>query len=153
MSTPITDETIDLASETLSGDIRDFLLDRIKTFGKPWVAMTEDEQREQIISAKEAANHLVREAVKIIASEGRKVIAATLDKVTVKDGIKAEISLAKTDELRHELIDSQGQAVLVVVAGVEEFQGERAPADPMPNQVDMLANAESLKNSNVKKLK
>lgn len=139
------EELISLASQTLVGDVRDFLLDRVKNFGKPWVAMTENEQRDQVAQAKDAAERLVREVVHVVASEGRVVITANLEKVTVKDTIKAELSLPKSDTFRHELIDSQGQAVLIVVAGVASFQGEKGPADIMPDQLDILAAAEQLK--------
>lgn len=135
----ITIDTINLASHTLTGDIRDFLLDRMKNFKKPWVSLSEDEQRAEIISSKEAAENLVKKAVAIIASEGRKVIVGHLQQVTVKDEIKAVICIPKTDSCRHELIDSAGQAVLIVVADAEPFVGEQAPAEPMPQQGDLLA--------------
>lgn len=145
-TTEIDDNTIDLATETLTGDIRDFLLDRVKRLGKPWAAMTEDEQSDQIHAAKEAAENLVRNACKIIAAEGRKTIVGNLLQVTQKDNIKAVIEFAKTDEMRHELFDAQGMAVLLVVAGSETFTGEREPAEPTPDQGDLIDNAEKLKN-------
>lgn len=153
MPETITEETINLANETLVGDIRDFLLDRVKNHKKPWVAMSETEQHGEIHSATEAAKHLVRRAVNIIASEGRKVITGHLEQVTVKKEIKAVVTLPKSDECRHELIDSQGQSVLLVVADTAAFSGEGDAPEPDPDQGDLIENAEGLKNSNVKKLK
>lgn len=149
------EKAADLAAATLMGDIRDFMLDRIKTQKKPWVAMTEDEQRDEIYAAKTAADRLVREVVHIISAQGRKVITGVLDQVTVKKEVKAVVTFPKTDQARHELIDSQGSHVLIVVAGTEEFSGEKAPAKPDPNQGDLIANAEKLKkkNDNVKPIK
>ena len=56
------EKAADLAANTLTGDVRDFLLDRVKTLGKPWAAMSEDEQSDQIHAAKSAAEHLVKKA-------------------------------------------------------------------------------------------
>lgn len=134
----MTEDEIELASETLVGDVRDFLLDRVKGIQKPWEKMSEYDQRDQIYAAESAARTLVRKSVKMIAAEGRKVITGNLEQVTVKDGIKAVITLSKADECRHELIDSCGQAVLVVVADTESFSGEREEAIPDPDQPELI---------------
>lgn len=147
-----TDIAVDLAAQTLTGDIRDFLLDRVKALGKPWVAMTEDEQSDQIHAAKEAAERIVRKACEIIASGGKKAMIGTLESVTVKDGVKAVVKLSKTDEQRHNLIDAQGHAVSVIFADAQPFTGERAPAEPTPSQGSLLDKAEKLKESDDKVL-
>lgn len=136
---------IDLAAETLTGDIRDFLLDRVKTMGKPFVAMTEDEQSDQIHAAKEAAESLVRKAVEIIASGGKKSMIGKLIKISVKDNIQVQINFNKEDEQRHDLIDAAGMSVSVVLADAAPYVGERAPAEPTPQQGSLLDNAEKLK--------
>jgi len=69
--------------------------------------------------------------------------------VTRKDSIKAICEFSKIDALRHELFDAQGSAVLLVVADSEPFTGEKAPAEPMPNQGDLISNAEKLKDNKV----
>lgn len=148
MVTKKSDETtdvIEVAVNTMTGDIRDFLLDRVKNLGKPWPAMTEDEQRDQITAAKDAAERLVREIAKLIAAEGKKAMVGTVDSITVKDGIKAVIKLSKADECRHELMDAQGQTVMLVVADAEPFTGERGPAEPDPDQGNLISKAEKLK--------
>ncbi len=145
----ITTETINLASATLTGDVRDFILDRLKTFKKPWVAMSEDEQREEIISAKTAAEHLVKEACKIIAAEGRNVVEANLDQITIKDGIKAVLTFTNNNATREALGSATGQIVLVVTSGAEAFTGEQKPALPMPNQSNLLDSAQALKDDKV----
>lgn len=124
----------DIAAETLSGDIRDFLVDRIKNLPKVWAEMTETEQTDIIYAAVDAGTSLVRKAVAIIAKDGRPTITAHLDKVTVKDEIQAVISLSKSDELRHALVDSQGQSVLIVVVDADNYIGQRGDlkADAKP---------------------
>lgn len=145
-----TEIVVDLAATTLTGDIRDFLLDRVKGLGKPWAAMSEDEQSDQIHAAKEAAERIVRKACEIIASGGKKAMMGTLESVTVKDGIKAIVKLSKTDEQRHSLLDAQGHAVSMVFADAMPFTGERGPAEPTPTQGSLLDKAEQLKASDDK---
>ena len=127
---------IDLAKETLTGDIRDFILDRIKheQDKRPWDQRSEADQQFTVNQVEGACQRLVERAVEIIAAGGRKAIKATLEQVTFKDGIKATISLSKFDEMRHALADSQGSTIVIFVADPEEFSGERAPAKIRPDQ-------------------
>jgi len=119
---------------TVTGDVRDAILDRIRNLKKPYEQCSEEEQGDIIYGATAIATNLVREVVKIVAAAGRKCIVGDLEQVTIKDGYKAVITLSKSSEYRHELADSQGKAVLVVVADMEEFVGEKAPAKPTPDQ-------------------
>ena len=47
---------------------------------------------------------------------------------------KAVLQLSRHDPMRHELIDSVGKAVVIVVADAEQFMGQRAPAKPDPKE-------------------
>ncbi len=124
------DKAISVAKSTMTGDLRDVLLDimRDRTLtGKAWKDMKEDEQRrvrDMIVNRVEIS---VGRAVDIIASEGRRHVKVLLKSVTVKDGIKGSFETSKTAELRHELIDAQGDNVLVVLIGKEKYHGEKAP--------------------------
>lgn len=143
-------ETLDLAANTLTGDIRDFLLDRVKQLGKPWVAMTEDEQNDQIRAAKSAAETVVKRACEIIAAGGKKSMIGTLVKIAIKDKIQVQLDFSKHDEQRHELMNAQGLTVSVVLADAEPFTGERAPAEATPQQGSLLDKAEKLKKEDKK---
>jgi gas vesicle protein len=129
VSEEVSENEMDIAAETLSGDVRDAILDRIRNLQKPWQQMVEYEQRTLTSDINNVAENLVRKAVNIIGRQGRTVIQATLEKITIKDGIKAEISVSQFSEHRHQLCDSQGKAILIVVADAEEFTGERGPAE------------------------
>lgn len=131
---------IDLAAETLTGDVRDWLLSRLRNSQdqRAWSDRSEYDQRTTIAEADSAARHLVREAVHIIAAAGRRTILATVESVVFKDGIKATLTASKHDENRHELADAAGSSVLLVVADVAEFSGERAPVAIKPDQATMI---------------
>lgn len=130
-----------LAKDTLTGDIATFLIDRVRQFPKPYRQMSEREQVEQIEMAKRAAETLVAEAVKIIASGGRKTVPAELGKITVDKGLKAEIkaNISYADEL----ISVAGKPILIVTNSDDEFTGggENLKADP--DQREMFNNCNS----------
>lgn len=128
------DSVLELAIETLTGDMRDEMLKRMRTMQKPWEKMTEQEQRSLNSDMDWLAKRIVKKAVHMIAARKRKVILGKLAQVTVKDGIKEQLEIGQRCEHRHDLIDAQGSAVLIVVADADEFTGEREPAKTEPDQ-------------------
>lgn len=115
-------------SETLLGDVRDALLDRIRNLPKPWAAMTTSEQSEMIDGCTRAASHLVNETARIIAANGFPTISGKLVKAQVKDGMQLQIDVSRHDPQRLTVIDSVDRPVLIVFAEPDMFMGEKAPA-------------------------
>lgn len=133
-------EAADMAAETMTGDIRDFILDRLRheQSKRPWHERSEADQRMVVYEVEAAVREHVRTAVEIMAGHGRRTIRATVESVTVKGGYKAVLTTSRSDENRHALSDAVGYAVLLVIADPEEFTGERAPAEIVPDQANML---------------
>lgn len=131
-----------VAEETMTGDLMQCLIDEIKHAPDVWPRLSESEQRELIYRVQSRVQVAIMEAVHIIASADRPTIVATIESVTVKDGIKAVLTIPKTDEQRHELYDATGQAVLLVVAGTTEYQGGTDSIKPDPDQLPMLGLGE-----------
>lgn len=129
-----------IARETLTGDIRDLILTDLKDHKSPlpWNLRGEEAQREVIERVTNFADGLVSRIVRIVAAGGRNVVQATLAKMTVKDGIKAELELSQFDQQRHRLMDAVGASVMVVVADTEVYQGEREPVTPLKDQPEMF---------------
>ena len=127
---------VNVAAATLTGDIRDFILNQLKFQQNklPWNQRSEAEQKETIASVEAAVQAQVKRAVECIASRGLKTIRATLEQVVIKEGIKAQITLLRSDEQRHLLIDSTGSSIMIIVADTDEFTGEREPAEVQPDQ-------------------
>lgn len=128
------DRLTDTAGKFLYGDLRDWLLGQIKGLPKPWAKLNETEQRRIIEGASQIARDTVMKAVEIVAAGGRQVIPASLDAITVKDGIKATLTVGRHDEMRHELIDSQGARVLLLIAEARPYLHAEKPAKPDPDQ-------------------
>lgn len=140
------DTTLELAAETLTGDLRDFILDRLRheQNKRPWHERSEAEQRDTVHQVETAVRHAVTRAVEIIAAGGLRTIKATIEQVTVKDGIKATLTMSKFDENRHNLIDATGSTVLLVVADPEDFTGERAEVEIKPDNPGLPLHVEVL---------
>lgn len=127
---------IDIARETMTGDLRDCLLDFMKHDKNPlpWNLQGENAQRDTIDKVEGAVKSAVEKVVHIIAADGRQTILAKLKKVTVGDDIKAEVTLGKSNPLRHALYDSQGMDVLIVVTSSDPYDGEKSPVHIEPDQ-------------------
>ena len=134
----ISNEEINVAAETLVGDLRDAFLDRIKRQPKPWEQCSEAEQRDLVEHTTKFCKHMVTHAVKLIAANGRRTIVATLGKIELDSGlIKCRLETKITPETLLELSAAQDMSVLVIASDAAEFEGERAPAEIDPDQPDL----------------
>lgn len=128
----------DMTVDTLTGDIRDFLLMHLRDMQKPWPQMSEREQNDKIYAAENAARSMVRKAVNLITAREFDKVHVQVGKMTVKDGeIKAEFTTPATDanliSVRH-----AGLAVLVL-ADPAVFEGSKSEpkADPDEPGLDL----------------
>lgn len=97
-----------IARETMTGDLRDCILDFLKHNNNPlpWNVQGEGAQRDTVEKVTKAVQTAVEKCVLLIASDARPTIVANLKKVTVADEIKAVVTLGKGDPQRHNLIDA-----------------------------------------------
>lgn len=133
-----------VSMNTLSGDLRDFILERLKWDKSPlpWDVQSEAAQKDIIERVTNYSTRFVEKAVEMIAASGRPVMVGTLKKVQVKDGIQCQIDFVKSDPLRHELMDSAGQTVLLVVSNSDPFIGTRGDVKVKPDQAKMDLESE-----------
>lgn len=119
-----------ISRDTLTGDVRDQLLAFSKNQENPlpWAKLSEADQRALIDQATCAAFNLVQDVVEIVASEGRTAIRGLVAAVTVKGEIRATIVCEKTPQSLLDLCADKDQIVMLTVASVRPFDGERAPA-------------------------
>jgi len=125
---PANDPLIDLAADTLRGDIRDSLLAWFKAQPKSWPFMAEREQRDLAEAADRYSENLIKQACNIIAAGERPCIVAKLVEYREKDGVEAKLKLASKGEVIAALHEACGREVLIVTSGAEEFAGEAGPA-------------------------
>lgn len=125
---------VEIARETMLGDLMQVCLDEIKAAPDVWPKLSQERQEDVIERVQNRVSTAVRGAVEILAAKGRIAIAATLEQVTVKDGIKAVVTLSRSDARRHDLIDACGQNLLLVVADATENMGGANAHKPDPDQ-------------------
>lgn len=126
-------KSAEIAASTMLGDLMGCLVDELR-MQHLWQAMPEEQQKETIYRIQERVQANIRTAVEIIASDNRPTIVATVESVTVKDGIKAVVTLPKSDAQRHELFDAAGMAVLLIVGGASGYYGGTDQVKPEPDQ-------------------
>ena len=133
-------DIVTLAAETMMGDLRDFILDRLKHEHEPlpWQMRNEDAQRETISRTESAVRTWVHKACAIIAAGGQQAARGSMVKFQAKDGIQMQINIAASDALRHQLMDHVGGTVLVIIADAQPFQGERSAVKVVKDQKDIL---------------
>lgn len=114
----------ELQIETLSGDVRDWLVGRLRTYKRPWSLLSEQEQRDEFEAADRAALHLVRNVMQLMLDVSFPAVACTVGKFTHKDhGLKIEIEAPGTVENVTALLDVRN--AVLVCASIEAFHGER----------------------------
>lgn len=136
--TPATPNDAAVVQEQLEAEARGFVantllgtvLREIKLLERPWVSLTAKQQQDVIDRLGACVDEQVRQAVRLIATAKYPRIAADVEQVTIKDGLKITLVASKFDAARHELVDAQGKSALIVLADPREFmQGQRAKAE------------------------
>jgi len=126
--------------ETCTGDLRDFLLDRLKHDKNPlpWNMRTELEQREMIEAAERAANLAVERIVRLVAADGKRALSGTLVQFGVKKGVEAKLRFASDDDTLVALNGALNGTVQVVIADASAYTGETNAALPQPDEPEMF---------------
>jgi hypothetical protein len=131
------DPVVELASESLRGDMRDSLLAWFKAQPKSWPFLSEREQRDLAEAADRYAATVIKEACRIIAGEERPSIVAKLVEYKEKDGIEAKLKFLSKGEVVAALHEACGREVLLVTSGSDEFMGQAGDAEISPDQPDL----------------
>ncbi len=142
-------ETLNFKKKELRGDLATGIINFYQNEKKAWDELDNASQDELIIRANDFAKQAINEVVEILAADDRAVIQASVEQVVVKDGIKAVLTLPKSSEFRHELADSQGQTVLIVVVDSNKYMGGTLPkAEPDQRDLDLSIPAEGADEDN-----
>lgn len=135
---------LDIAARTLTGDLRDQMLELVRDLREPFHAIGERQQKFYAERVEHICEAVVARAVRLIAAHDFPVISATLKEAKIKDGIEAKVGLGRYDDNRHLLFDAQGSKILVVLADPAAFHGARGaakidadePVLPLPDDGD-----------------
>lgn len=143
----ITLEPVEIAAETMLGDLMKLVVDELKAAPVVWQQMSEDQQDDAISRIRTRCAAAITSAVSIISTRGFEAVSATVDSVTFKDGVKAVLKLPFASQGAHQLADSEGGIVQVVFASIDEFCSLATAPKPGPDQADLAGIGEEYSDS------
>lgn len=133
----------DMAADTMLHALMSITLDELKLGMDPWQKLSQDDQDEVIERVGTRVREAVQAVIHLISSHGFVRIAAKLDSIQVKDGMRAVLSIRGEAQARHDLVDAQGGVVTIVLADASAFV--EAPhghkADPDQTAMDLEDSA------------
>jgi hypothetical protein len=134
-----------MAADTLTGDVRDVILQFIKweTAAKPWNQRSADEQQKTLNRVTNVAENLVRQAVKLIATHGMTAVPGALESVTIKDGVKAALLLSKADDAWVAAAKHQGGPITLILSSMDDFMGQREEIEIYVEENQMILPLDS----------
>lgn len=114
MNSPETISSSDIAREFLLGNLIKAASSQFKRLSLPFFELKEAEQKRVLENLEKDIREAVDGAVDIIASNARLTFRASVDQVVFKDGVKAVLTMGKTEEA-HSLADAEGSCVTIVI--------------------------------------
>ena len=114
MNAPETIATKELAEEFMLGNLIKASSKQFKRLSVPFFELKEGEQKRCLEALERDIREIVENTIDIIASHGRLTFRASVDQVVFKDGVKAVLTMGKTEEA-HSLADAEGSYVTVVI--------------------------------------
>lgn len=131
----MTEPVADIAADTMAGDLRDYFLERVKEWSEvPWQRRPAADQRALAQAIEATVRDAVRQAVELIAADGRQPVRGRLVKIAAKEVLQLQIDVIRSETGRHQLIDGIGSMVLVTVADASAYLGSRGPVQIDPDQ-------------------
>lgn len=112
-----------MTAATIGKDLLSALVTELKLLPTVWAKLPKAKQDDIIDRLRDRVETNVKMAVHMLAAQGRTVVVGDLEQITIKDGAKAVIKVARSAESLHELYDAQGKAVLLVVSDAGEHTG------------------------------
>lgn len=127
-------DAVEIASQTMMGDLVRAVLDELKAAPDVWQKLSEAKQGECIDRLECRVAECVEQVVHIIASADRPTIRARLEQLTTKDAVKAVCVVSRKDEGVHELMDAVSEEVLIVLPHAEQYTEQPTGLEPDPDQ-------------------
>ncbi len=118
---------VNVAAETLIGDLREICLQELKVASDIWQKLGERDQVDAYIRVEHMVKRAVRRTIEIIASRGRVTARATVDQVVFKDGAKIVLKAELVTQAIHEIADLTGRVCLIVIPTAGELVDQETP--------------------------
>lgn len=114
MKSPEQIEAAEIAKTFLLGNLIKASSKQFKNLSVPFSKLKELEQKSLMRNLESDIRSAIEDSIDLIASNARLTFRASVDQVVFKDGVKAVLTMGKTDEA-HSLADAEGSYVTVVI--------------------------------------
>ena len=114
MKSPEQIEAAEIAKTFLLGNLIKASSQQFKGLSVPFSKLKELEQKSLMRNLESDIRSAIDDAIDLIASNARLTFRAAVDQVVFKDGVKAVLTMGKTEEA-HSLADAEGSYVTVVI--------------------------------------
>ena len=129
------EEPVVKATQTMLGDLMHCVIDLAKALPEPWQQLSEARQRNWLDTVERQLTQAIENTIGLLASRDWTATAATVDTVTFKSGgVKAALKIAHATQGAHQIADSAGQQVLIIICDHEEFTAGEGKPEPDPDQ-------------------
>lgn len=143
MSEALKENHIILAKQTLTGDLRDFLLEWSKHNHQtlPWDLRSEKDQEDFIEAASKASSEYARKAIEIIDTHAQPAIPVMIESFAIKSEVKGQIKVINIEDI-HRLIHACGGKAYVVLSSFEDMNDARkdVPINRAQSDIDDILN-------------
>lgn len=140
-------ETIVTSVSTMQSDLVGIVLNICKGMPDVWQRMPEEAQQDFIDSVDKQVQAVVETCVKHIAADGRPYVLAKVDQVVFKGAIEAKLKIERDPEGissgAHELADQTGERVMIILPGLEEYEGDEGDKPKASSDQPDLLDSES----------
>jgi hypothetical protein len=135
-------DSMEISTKEMVFDVRDFLLDTIKSRPKPWSATSQAEQRDIAAACEHMGKELVRQIVEAVAANGADPIRVLLTKVNaggddivITGKVKfLDAEPSERDKAILSLHHGIGKHVMLTRATVEDYTGGGRDAQTDPDE-------------------
>lgn len=128
----------DTVSDSIGNVLLKALLTELKMLSPRFTHQSEEIQQEIIERLRLQVGDQLREAVTQIAAKSYKAIPGTIVKVQFKEGVQTQINMNRTNKVVHDVADSVGSEVMIVLCDMDEFLGGMEQVKPTPRQRDIM---------------
>lgn len=131
---------IALTADTLGRDLLSALVDELKAAPDCWAKMSNAQQDQAIERLRKRVRTLIGEGLNALFRGQYPAVEATLDGIRVKRGLQLSLKVAKGARNAHEIIDAEGQQVLIVIADPEQYLGRMEEIKGRADQGDLFSS-------------
>ncbi len=132
----------------MHSDLMGVVINTCKALPNVWQKLSEDQQQDFIDSIDRQVKSLVLSCVKTIAANDRPYVLAKVDQVVFKGGIEAKLKIERdlnqdgAPSGAHDLADNTGCTVMIILPGVEDYEGSESDKPTAEeDQPDLLDSA------------